>query len=103
MDKQKLIIIVVAFLLFLCALLIIILVFDSPKAEVETVTYTLDFPLMLPIEPGYTGEYLYAHTPRDRWTLEEVNEWFVVPTDENLERLSSANDQVVKKILEAAP
>ncbi len=103
MDKQKLIIILGAIVLFICISVIIIVIGSGEEKEVESVQYTLEYPLLLPKEPGYTGDYLFANTPRAKWTQEEVDEWFTVPTGENLDRLSASNDQVIKKILEAAP
>ncbi len=103
MDRQKVIIIVAASFLFIFLALLIVMISNNTEPKIEKVRYTLDFPLVLPKEPGYAGEYLFSHIPRDRWSQEEVDEWFVVPTGENLERLHSANDQVIIKILEAAP
>ncbi len=103
MDRRTILIIAASSLFLLCLVFVFVQILGTGKQKVEPVTYTLDFPIMLPEEPGYQGDYLYSRAPRDRWTQEEVDEWFVVPEGENLERLSSANDQLVKKILEAAP
>ncbi len=102
-DKQKIIIISAAALIFVCISLIIISVTNGSSEVIVEQTYTLEFPLMLPEEPGYSGEYLYVNTPRDRWKKEDVDEWFVILAGNNLEKLSAANDQLVVKILEAAP
>ncbi len=102
-DKQHIIVIGVAALIFICLVILFTQIGKPSDSDIVAPTYTLDFPLMLPDEPGYTGEYLYVNTPRDRWTEEEVQEWFVEPTGENLERLSAANDQLIISILEAAP
>ncbi len=103
MNRQKLIVIIAAFFLFVCVSLLIVFLTGDTDPEVAEVHYTLDFPLVLPKEPGYSGEYVFTNTPRDRWSEEEAAEWFIEPTGENLDRLSAANDQVIKKILEAAP
>ncbi len=102
-DRQKIIIIASAVFVFLCITLIIISFGTKETEESVQDNYTLDFPLMLPIEPGYSGEYMYVNTPRDRWSEAEVDEWFVIPTGENLEKINAANDQVIVKVLEAAP
>ncbi len=103
MSRQKIIIIAASMFLLLCIVLIIITATTGKEVELEQVHYTLDFPLVLPAEPGYSGDYLFTNTPKERWTEDEVSQWFTEPNATNLDKLSSANDQLILKILEAAP
>ncbi len=40
---------------------------------------------------------------KEKWSEEEANEWFTVPDETEIEKLSQSNDKIVKDIIGAAP
>ncbi len=76
----------------------------APEKSNDSLTnITIEMSPILPKEPIYNDDYVITNIPRERWSKEEVEQWFIIPEGENLERLNAANEQLIKEVLEAAP
>lgn len=105
MDKKKIILFSSIIVLSLCVafILVSILSNNNKTDSLSPVQYLLDTEPMLPKKPGYDDEYIYSQIPSKSWTQEQIDGWFTRPEGENLDQLKLSNDQVVRRILEAAP
>ena len=91
-------------LLFLCIILLIALTGKKKEAEVIPGTVLeLTEPLAIPDGPELPKEYTASRTPKDKWSLEESEEWFTVPSQKEIDSLSKANDNLINEITGAAP
>ena len=91
-------------LLFLCIILLIAL--TGKKKEPEVIPGTvleLTEPLAIPDGPELPKEYSASRTPKDKWSQEESEEWFTVPSQKEIDSLSKANDNLINEITGAAP
>ena len=91
-------------LLFLCIILLIAL--TGKKKEPEVIPGTvleLTEPLAIPDGPELPKEYTASRTPKDKWSQEESEEWFTVPSQKEIDSLSKANDNLINEITGAAP
>ena len=91
-------------LLLLCIILLIAL--TGKKKEPEVVPGTvleLTEPLVVPDGPELPKEYTASRTPKDKWSEEESEEWFTIPSQKEIDSLSKANDNLIKEITGAAP
>ena len=91
-------------LLFLCIILLIAL--TGKKKEPNVIPGTvleLTEPLAIPDGPELPKEYTASRTPKDKWSQEESEEWFTVPSQKEIDSLSKANDNLINEITGAAP
>ena len=91
-------------LLFLCIILLIAL--TGKKKEPSVIPSTvleLTEPLAIPDGPELPKEYTASRTPKDKWSQEESEEWFTVPSQKEIDSLSKANDNLINEITGAAP
>ena len=91
-------------ILLLCIVLLIALA--GKKKEPVTVPGTvleLTEPLAIPDGPELPKDYTASRTPKDKWSEEDVQEWFTVPGQKEIDSLSKANDNLINEITGAAP
>ena len=91
-------------LLFLCIILLIVLVGKKKEpASLPGTVLELTEPLAIPDGPELPKDYTASRTPKDKWSVEETQEWFTVPSQKEIDSLSKANDNLINEITGAAP
>ena len=91
-------------LLLLCIILLIAL--TGKKKEPEVIPGTvleLTETLEIPDGPELPKDYTASRTPKEKWTSDEAEEWFTVPSQKEIDSLTKANDNLIKEITGAAP
>ncbi|SEQ72385.1 hypothetical protein SAMN04487977_10977 [Treponema bryantii] len=91
-------------LLLICIILIIVLA--GKKKEPEVVpgsVLELTEPLAIPDGPELPKDYTASRTTKDKWSEEETEQWFTIPTQKEIDSLSKANDNLINEITGAAP
>ena len=91
-------------LLLLCIILLIAL--TGKKKEPEVIPGTvleLTETLEIPDGPELPKDYTASRTPKEKWTSDEAEEWFTVPSQKEIDTLSKANDNLINEITGAAP
>ena len=90
--------------LFLCIILLITLA--GKKKETVVVPGTvleLTEPLAVPNGPELPKDYTASRTPKDKWSEDDAEEWFTLPSQKEIDSLSKANDNLINEITGAAP
>ena len=91
-------------LLLLCIILLIALAGKKKEpAVVPGTVLELTEPLAVPDGPELPKDYTASRTPKEKWSEEDVQEWFTVPTQKEIDSLSKANDNLINEITGAAP
>lgn len=91
-------------LLLLCIILLIALAGKKKEpAPVPGTVLELTEPLVIPDGPELPKDYTASRTPKDKWTEEEAQEWFTIPSQKEIDSLSKANDNLINEITGAAP
>ena len=91
-------------LLLLCIILLIALAVKKKEPEpVPGTVLELTEPLAIPDGPELPKEYTTSRTPKDKWSEEDAQEWFTVPSQKEIDSLSKANDNLINEITGAAP
>ena len=77
-------------------LLIILILCLVPKGNKKKNTETtneivLTQTLLIPDGPEIHRDYNTSRQTKDKWTTEEADEWFTIPTDKDIESLEKAN------------
>ena len=91
-------------LLLLCIILLIALAGKTKEPEpVPGTVLELTEPLVIPDGPELPKDYTASRTPKDRWSEEEAQEWFTIPSQKEIDSLSKANDNLINEITGAAP
>ena len=106
-QRQKALLLSSILAIFFCAALIA-LIFIPQKREVPSSNFRsppleADQDLLLPQGVSIPQDYAVSRETKEKWTEEEVKEWLSVPDAGAIEKLSRANDALVKNITEAAP
>ena len=104
-SRNKILIISFGILIFLLILLILILCFSSKGDEktIQKKDYEITEYFYSPSSPEISDDYMYSRVPKQKWSEEEANEHITLPTEKMLDELKSANDKLIKDILEASP
>ncbi len=91
-------------LLLICIILIIVLAGKKKEPEVVPGTVLeLTEPLAIPDGPELPKDYTASRTTKDKWSEEETEQWFTIPTQKEIDSLSKANDNLINEITGAAP
>ena len=92
-------------LLLLCILLLIVLTSKKKNSAPEvpgTVLELTETPVV-PDGPELPKDYTASRSPKEKWSEEEAEEWFTIPTQKEIDSLSKANDNLINEITGAAP
>ena len=91
-------------LLLLCIILLIALAGKKKEpAPVPGTVLELTEPLVIPDGPELPKDYTASRTPKDKWSEEEAQEWFTIPSQKEIDSLSKSNDNLINEITGAAP
>ena len=105
-ENKKLSYIIAGLLALLLICIILLCILTGKKKEPAVVPGTvleLTEPLAIPDGPELPKDYTASRTPKDKWAEEDVEEWFTVPGQKEIDSLSKANDNLINEITGAAP
>ena len=106
-EENKMLSFIIAGLTLLLLICIILLIAIAGKKEEPVVVpgtvLELTEPLAIPDGPELPKDYTASRTPKDKWSEEETEEWFTIPTQKEIDSLSKANDNLINEITGAAP
>ncbi|MCR4948196.1 MAG: hypothetical protein K6A15_03475 [Treponema sp.] len=91
-------------ILLLCIILLISLAGkkkETPKVP-GTVLELTETPV-IPDGPELPKDYTASRTVKDKWTEEEAQEWFTLPSQKEIDSLAKSNDILINEITGAAP
>lgn len=91
------------FLVILVALILLGVAGSKPKTKVYQRPLTITEDILIPPSPAVPDGYNTWRNTKDSWTNEEIEEWFTIPGQKELEDLSKANDRIINEITGAAP
>ena len=104
--NKKLSIIIVSLLsIMLICIILLLVVSANKKKPVKTYeeNLVLSQELMVPDSPELPRDYTLSRQTKEKWSNEEAEKWFSVPTEADINGLSKANDNMVGKILGGVP
>ena len=93
--------------LFVCILLLIIILASIPRSrknrhtEQKEIVLTED--LLIPDGPELHRDYNISRQTIEKWSEEQAEEWFTIPSQKDIESLEKANDNIIMEITGAAP
>ena len=105
-DNKLLSYIILGLIALLFILIILLIAINGKKKEPDIVPGTvleLTEPLVIPDGPELPKDYTVSRTPKDKWSQEEAEEWFTIPSQKEIDSLSKANDNLINEITGAAP
>ena len=105
-ENKKLSIIILSLVALLLLCLILLIAIAGKKKEPEVIPGTvleLTEPLAVPDGPELPKDYTSSRISKDKWTEEDAEEWFTVPSQNEIDSLSKANDKLINEITGAAP
>lgn len=107
---KTLVVCLVLVFMTLCAL--VVLAFQTPsksdkkkrgKHSPEQRTLVLETPIFIPEGPAVPNEYITSNKSGEKWSENQIDEWFTFPNEAEISRLDSFNSGIVNDIIEAAP
>lgn len=104
-NPVKLVIIGGSLLIIILLIILLILVsVNGKKNKIQPETeIILTEPQIIPNGPEVQQDYVISRTAKDKWSEEEVDDWFTVPTLKDVENLGKSNDKTITDILGNAP
>ena len=108
-ENKKQTIFVCSILIFmtLCGFFVLLLsTSQQEKKETKVINQknlVIDQELLIPNELTINNKYTHVREKKEKWSEEEANEWFTIPDETEIEKLSQSNDKIVKDIIGAAP
>ena len=108
-ENKKQTIFVCSILIFmtLCGFFVLLLsTSQQEKKETKVINQknlVIDQELLIPNKLTINNKYTHVRQKKEKWSEEEANEWFTVPDETEIEKLSQSNDKIVKDIIGAAP
>ncbi|MCQ2592973.1 MAG: hypothetical protein MJ188_09345 [Treponema sp.] len=107
-ENKKLSIVIIGLIISILILLLLVLSLagkskNQKGAEKEKVLYTLTEPLLVPNGPEIEESYTITRDKKEKWSEEEVKQWFTIPSEKDIESLKKTNDRLISDILGAAP
>ena len=105
-ENKKLSYIIAGLLALLLICIILLCILTGKKKEPAPVPGTvleLTEPLVIPDGPELPKDYTASRTPKDKWSEEDAQEWFTVPSQKEIDSLSKSNDNLINEITGAAP
>lgn len=105
LDKKSLVIFSSLLLIILVSLILLIILLSNNKKKVQKEIFPLVLKeeLIIPPSAQLPKDYNISRTTEEKWSQEETDKWFTVPTEKEIENLSNANDKIINSIVEAAP
>ena len=108
-NKRLAMILLVSVLLILILLVLLIVGSSSAKSKkaplkaVTSGTEVFEDPFIPPQDAGLSNDYYFSRNTEKKWTDEEAESYFTVPTPSVIDELRKDNDSLVEDILGAAP
>lgn len=106
-EENKMLSLIIAGLVALILLCIVLLIAIAGKKkepqQVPSTILELTENLVVPDSPELPKDYTPSRTTKERWSDEEAEEWFTVPSQKEIDSLSKANDNLINEITGAAP
>lgn len=104
-NRKKTIIVCCGLIVIIFCVLIAICLKDtkSKKNTSGTRPLVLDQPLMVPSSPVIPDGYITTRKTEKNWSEEEIEKWFTLPDETEVQLLGETNDRIIQDIIGAAP
>lgn len=76
---------------------------DKNQKTAEEQKLVLDQPLLVPSAPSIPDGYITTRKTEKKWPQEEIEKWFTLPDESEVEKLGDSNDRIINDIIGAAP
>lgn len=103
-NRQKSLI-VCGLLLFICLLALLGIAKGSSKSKKTEAEqkFVLEHELLVPAGPEIPDGYVTTRKTEKVWSEEEIQKWFTLPDETEVQKLADSNDRIVQDIIGAAP
>ncbi|MDD5929902.1 MAG: hypothetical protein PUC37_08875 [Spirochaetales bacterium] len=94
-----------AVLIILCIILIAIVAGKKKNKvpDIPAMALEISTPQVIPNGPELPRSYNLYRESEEEWSEEDGRQWFTTPTEKEISSLSTANENMVNDIIEAAP
>ncbi len=76
---------------------------DKNQKTVEEQKLVINQPLLVPSAPSVPDGYITTRKTEKRWSQKEVEKWFTLPDESEVEKLGDSNDKIINDIIGASP
>lgn len=106
-ENRRRVIVICAALVFMTISALVILTRSMPPSikvkKKPQRTLVLDQTLVPLKGPEAPDGYITTRKTQEKWSQQEIDEWFTEPDSMELDKLAAANDRIIEEILGAAP
>ena len=76
---------------------------QKSKKAADEQKLVLEQPLLVPPGPSVPDGYITTRKTEKKWSEKEIEKWFTLPDNAELEKLGESNDKIINEIIGAAP
>lgn len=96
------------FVILSCIFLIIFIPKGNQKEKKQQNLYSqeklqLSEKLLIPDGPELPKNYTFSRQQKEKWSEEEAQPWFTIPSQKDIDSLSKSNNNMIDEIIGAAP
>lgn len=96
------------FVILICIFLIIFIPKGNQKEKKQQNLYSqeklqLSEKLLIPDGPELPKNYTFSRQQKEKWSEEEAQPWFTIPSQKDIDSLSKSNNNMIDEIIGAAP
>ena len=102
-NNKKIAVLVIFLVIFIVILLIILIANSGKKETVQKPQLIVTETPEIPDGPEMPEDYAVSRTSEKKWSEEDADEWFTVPSSREVDSLSASNKKIINEIIKAAP
>ena len=104
-NPRKAVIVLCSSLIVILLILLISIIAGRPKEEKEADGPQIVFTEELLVPDELVTEYSYdiSRQTEEKWSEEETEKWFTIPTTEQINQLEKENESMISDVIGAAP
>lgn len=104
-KKLSYIILGLTIVILICLILLVTVGKNDRKKEknIPGTKLELTETLIIPNGPELPRDYTPSRKTKEKWTEEEAEIWFTVPSQKEIDSLSTSNENMINEIIGAAP
>lgn len=102
-ENKKISLIIVGLFCAILISIIILLAYPKKEKHIEEKKIILTEELVIPKGPELPKDYNINRKNKENWNKQDSEQWFTIPSENEIENLSKSNDKMIEDIIGVAP
>lgn len=102
-ENKKISLIIVGLFCVILISIIILLAYQKKEKKIEEKKIILTEELVIPNGSELPKDYNINRKNKENWNKQDSEEWFTIPSENEIKNLSKSNDKIIEDIIGVAP